>query len=190
MRTNSLRTVLRPWFLFPLLGWALVHSTHFVLNGFLGLLWHAQGIAESTIGLLIVVGSVAELGMFVGFKRFADRITPRVLILASCLVAVVRWTALAFSPPVVILFWLQLLQALTYALGFLACTHFIADVTDESIAAQAQSFFGILQSGVAILALVSFGGLVALLGAYAFLTSASLAALGALLVVISMVLKR
>jgi MFS transporter, PPP family, 3-phenylpropionic acid transporter len=190
LHTDKLRDVLRPWFLFPLIGWALVHSTHFVLNGFLGLLWHEQGIAESTIGLLIVVGSVAELGMFVGFKRFAGRVTPRALILASCLVAVVRWTAFAFSPSVPILFGLQILQALTYALGFLACTHFIADVTDESIAAQAQSFFGILQSAVAILALVSFGWLAAMFGAYAFLASASLAALGALLVVISMILKK
>ena len=190
LHTDTLRDVLRPWFLFPLLGWALVHSTHFVLNGFLGLLWHEQGIAESTIGLLIVVGSVAELGMFVGFKRFAGRVTPRALILASCLVAMVRWTAFALSPSVPILFGLQFLQALTYALGFLACTHFIADVTDDSIAAQAQSFFGILQSGVAILALVSFGWLAAMFGAYAFLASASLAALGALLVVISMTLKK
>ncbi len=190
MRTGSLRNVLRPWFLFPLFGWALVHSTHFVLNGFLGLLWHEQGISESTIGLLIVVGSIAELGMFIGFKRFAGRITPRVLILTSCLVAVVRWTAFAFSPSVPILFGLQLLQALTYALGFLACTHFIADTTDESIAAQAQSFFGILQSGVAIMALISFGWLAGMFGAYAFLTSASLAALGALLVGISMILKK
>lgn len=189
-RADSLGHVLRPWFLFPLLGWALVHSTHFVLNGFLGLLWHDQGIAESTIGLLIVAGSVAELAMFVGFKRFAVHVTPRTLILLSCLVAVVRWTAFAFSPSVPILFGLQLLQALTYALGFLACTNFIADFADDAIAAQAQSFFGIVQSGVAILALVSFGWLAAAFGPYAFLASASLAALGALLVLISMILKR
>lgn len=187
---GSLRKVLRPWFLFPLLGWALVHSTHFVLNGFLGLLWHGQGIAESTIGLLIVAGSIAELAMFVGFKRFAVHITPRTLILVSCLVAVVRWTAFAFSPSVPILFGLQLLQALTYALGFLACTNFIADFADDAIAAQTQSFFGIVQSGVAIFALVSFGWLAAAFGPYAFLASACLAALGALLVLISMTLKR
>lgn len=190
MRTDSLRSVLLPWFLFPVLGWALVHSTHFVLNGFLGLFWHEQGIAESTIGLLIVAGSIAELALFVGFKRFASHITPRKLILISCLVAVVRWTAFAFSPSVPILFGLQFLQALTYALGFLACTNFIADFADDDIAAQAQSLFGVLQSGVAILALVSFGWLAAAFGPYAFLASACLAALGALLVVISMTLKK
>lgn len=189
-RAGSLRNVLRPWFLFPLLGWALVHSTHFVLNGFLGLLWHEQGIAESTIGLLIVAGSIAELAMFVGFKRFAVHITPRTLILVSCLVALVRWTTFAFSPSVPILFGLQLLQAFTYALGFLACTNFIADFADDAIAAQTQSFFGIVQSGVAIFALVSFGWLAAAFGPYAFLASACLAALGALLVLISMTLKR
>ncbi len=189
IQSERLRDILRPWFLFPLFGWALVHSTHFVLNGFLGLLWHAQGIPESTIGLLIVVGSVAEIGMFLGFKHITARISPRVLILASCAIAFVRWTAFAFSPDTPILYGLQLLQALTYALGFLACTHFIADVADETIAAQAQSFFGIVQSGVAIFALVSFGWLAGLFGAYAFLGSASLAALGALLVMISMTLK-
>lgn len=189
-RAGSLRNVLRPWFLFPLLGWALVHSTHFVLNGFLGLLWHEQGITESTIGLLIVAGSIAELAMFVGFKRFAVHITPRTLILVSCLVALVRWTAFAFSPSVPILFGLQLLQAFTYALGFLACTNFIADFADDAIAAQTQSFFGIVQSGVAIFALVSFGWLAAAFGPSAFLASACLAALGALLVLISMTLKR
>ncbi len=187
---TRLRQILRPWFLFPLVGWALVHSTHFVLNGFLGLLWHEQGIPESTIGLLIVFGSVAEIGMFLGFKHITVRFSPRVLILVSCGVAVARWTAFAFSPDTPLLFALQLLQALTYALGFLACTHFIADVTDDNIAAQAQSFFGIVQSGVAIVALISFGWLAGLFGAYAFLASASLAALGALLVTISMTLKK
>lgn len=185
-----LRQILRPWFIFPLLGWALVHSTHFVLNGFLGLLWHAQGIPESTIGFLIVFGSIAEIAMFLGFKHIAGRFSPRVLILASCAVAVVRWAAFAISPDTPVLLGLQLLQALTYALGFLACTNFIADVADDTIAAQAQSFFGIVQSGVAILALVSFGWLAGLFGAYAFLASAGLAALGALLVLISMILKR
>eukprot|EP00435_Cladocopium_sp_Y103_P076699 s1_g438.t1 len=120
IQSERLRDILRPWFLFPLLGWALVHSTHFVLNGFLGLLWHAQGIPESTIGLLIVFGSVAEIGMFLGFKHIAVRFSPQTLILASCAVAFVRWTAFAFSPDTPLLFGLQLLQALTYALGFLA----------------------------------------------------------------------
>ncbi len=186
----SLRDVLHPWFLFPLAGWSLVHSTHFVLNGFLGLLWHDQGISESMIGLLIAIGSIAELAMFVGFKHFTARISPQTLIFISCVVAVVRWTAFAFSPPISVLFALQLLQAVTYALGFLACTHFIADLSDEAIAAQAQSLFGAMQSGVAILALVAFGWLAGQFGVYAFLASAGLAVSGALLVVVSTTFKK
>jgi MFS transporter, PPP family, 3-phenylpropionic acid transporter len=190
LEAHNLIDLLKPWFLFPLLGWGLVHSTHFVLNGFLGLLWHAQGISESTIGLLIVFGSIAEIAMFLGFQRYFSRFPTRALILASCVVATLRWAALAFSPTVPILFGLQQLQAATYALGFLACTNFIADRANEDIAAQAQSFFGILQSGVAIFALISFGWLAANFGALAFLASAGLAALGALLVVVSMTIKK
>lgn len=182
--------VAEPWLLLPLVAWALVHSTHFVLNGFLGLLWQAQGLSEGMIGALIAMSSFAEIIMFFAFKHIARHFSARSLILASCVIAVVRWGALSLSPGIEMLFALQLLHAATYALGFLACTNFIAIQTGEDIAAEAQSFFAILQSGIAIFALLSFGWLVAQFGPYAFIISAGLAALGALLVVISMTLKK
>lgn len=183
-RTPKLR-LLRLGFLLPLVGWAMVHCTHFVLNGFLGLLWHEQGLAASTIGILIGVSSIAETGMFLGFKRFVSRIPAQSLILVSCLVAVVRWTCLSMSPSVEILFLLQLLHAITYALGFLACTNFIADSTSDAVAAEAQSFFAALQSGLAIVALIGFGWLTAAWGEKAFLASAAFAAIGAALVIVA-----
>ena len=172
-------------FTLPLVAWALVHCTHFVLNGFLGVLWHQQGMSSGTIGLLIGVSSVAEVAMFLGFRHIIARFAAHKLILLSCSMAIVRWAILAFSPGLEVLFIVQLLHAMTYALGFLACTNFIADCTSEDVAAEAQSFFVALQSIAAILLLVGFGWLAEYVGAKAFLVCAGLALLGAVTVIIS-----
>ena len=176
-------SMLRLGFILPLIGWAMVHCTHFVLNGFLGLIWHEQGLVASTIGILIGVSSLSETGMFLGFKRYLSRWSAQTLILISCVIAVVRWSFLAMSPPVEVLFVLQILHAFTYALGFLACTNFIADSTSEDVAAEAQSFFAMVQSALAIVALIGFGWLTAAWGDKAFLVSAAFAGIGAILVI-------
>lgn len=182
-KETSRLSLMRVGFMLPLIGWAMVHCTHFVLNGFLGLIWYEQGLAASTIGMLIGVSSLAETGMFLGFKRFLSRWSAQTLILISCVVAVVRWSFLAMSPSVEFLFVLQLLHAVTYALGFLACTNFIADSTSEDVAAEAQSFFAMLQSAFAIVALIGFGWITAAWGDKAFLASAALAGIGVILVI-------
>ena len=183
--TGRLLQVMRPWFLLPLAAWSLVHSTHFVLNGFLGLLWAEQGIPADTIGLLIGLSGITETAMFFAFKRYVGRFSARRLILVSCLVAVVRWVGLAVAPGVPVLVVLQMLHAFTYALGFLACTHFIAKSTSEDIAAEAQSFFVVIELVAAIAAVTAFGWLADVWGARAFYLPAVLAVLGAGLVGIS-----
>lgn len=174
---------MRLGFVLPLIAWSMVHCTHFVLNGFLGLLWHQQGLSPGMIGILIGVSSLSETGMFLAFKKFLSRIPARKLILISCLFGVLRWTIFALTPSVEILFILQLLHAATYAMGFLACTNFIADIASEDVAAEAQSFFSILQSALAIVALIGFGWLTETWGERAFLASAIFAGIGALLVI-------
>lgn len=169
-------------FSLPLIGWTLVGCTHSILNGFLGMLWHEQGLSPSTIGMLIGLSGIIETIMFFVFKRFISRFDARSLILVSCLAGVLRWGGFSFSPDVGVLVILQLLHALTYALGFLACTNFIANNTTEQVAAEAQSFFSILQAGTTIIALVGFGWLAGMFGAKAFLASAAFAAIGALVV--------
>lgn len=189
-QAGGLKSVMRPWFVLPLLGWTMVHSTHFVLNGFQGLLWIQQGISAEIVGLLIGVSGIAETVMFFAFKRFSKRFSARSLILVSCVVAVVRWAAMSLSPGVPLLFALQLLHAVTYALGFLACTNFIANWTHEDIAAEAQSFFTVLEFVVAIVALIAFGQLAGAFGARAYLGPAAFAAVGAALVGVSMWLRQ
>lgn len=187
---NQLRHALKPWFVLPLAGWALVYSTHSILNAFQGLLWKEQGIPSDTIGLLIALGALSETAMFFAFKRFGFRFSARSLILVSCGVSVIRWVAMSYAPGVEILIGLQLLHSITYALGFIACVNFIANGTTEDIAAEAQSFFVVLQLAIAIPVVLTFGSLAGTWGAEAYLVSAVVAAVGALLVWISFWLER
>jgi PPP family 3-phenylpropionic acid transporter len=183
---SRLGEVMKPWFLLPLVGWSMVFATHLILNGFQALLWKEQGINDLVIALLIALGAASEAGMMFVFKRFHARFPARLLILASAIVSVIRWIAMGFSPDVPWLVLLQLLHSVTFALGFMGCVHFIANWTSEDIAAEAQSFFQVLQQGFSVVALVVFGWLVGLMGAHAYFAAAGLAALGGLLIWLSL----
>ena len=187
---NRLLQVMKPWFILPLLGWAIVFSTHLILNAFQSLLFSKQGISPEVIGILIALGAISETIMFFLFKRFSGKFPARYFILLSSVVTVLRWIAMSYAPGVPVLIGLQMLHSVTYALGFLGCINFIANWTSEDIAAEAQSFFGILQQGMAVLALTAFGGLAGVWGAKAYLASAAFAALGAFLVWVSLQMKQ
>ncbi len=187
---GRLLQVMRPWFLLPLVGWAMVFGTHMVLNAFAALLWMEQGIGADVIGLLIAAGALAESVMMFGFGRLARRFSARGLILFSSVVAAARWAAMGLSPGVELLFGLQLLHAITFAMGFMGCVHFIANWTSEDIAAEAQSFFQVLQQGMSVITLAGFGWLVALMGAQAYLVAALFAACGGGLVWLSLRLQQ
>jgi PPP family 3-phenylpropionic acid transporter len=174
--------VMKPWFLLPLVGWAMVFGTHLILNAFQGLLWKQQGIPESVIGPLIALGAFSEAAMMFAFRRLSGRFKARHLILLSAGVSVLRWLVMGFSPPVPVLVGLQLLHSITFALGFMGCVNFIANWTSEDIAAEAQSFFTVLQQAMSVIALVGFGWLVSVIGAHAYFVAAVFALIGAVLI--------
>ncbi|ODT83749.1 MAG: hypothetical protein ABS76_02225 [Pelagibacterium sp. SCN 64-44] len=176
----------QPWFVLPLLGFAIVYGTHIILNAFGSLIWKEQGISEQVIGPLIALGSAAEATMMFAWKRFGGRVSARKLILVSALVSVVRWVGMALSPPVWVLVFLQLGQSVTFALGYLGCVHFIANWTSEDIAAETQSLFVVVQQVMAVAGLVAFGWLTGFFGAQAYFFAAGAALLGAFFIWVSL----
>jgi PPP family 3-phenylpropionic acid transporter len=185
-----LMEVMRPWFLLPLVGWAMVFGTHLLLNAFQSLVWKEQGIGEDMIGLLITIGAISEAVMFFLFSKFSERFTARSLILVSALVSAVRWVAMGFAPGIELLFALQLLHGITFAMGYIGCVHFIANWTSEDIAAEAQSFFQVLQQAMSVIAILSFGALFALMGDKSFFINGAFAFAGAVLIWLSLRLKQ
>jgi PPP family 3-phenylpropionic acid transporter len=176
---GRLSEVMRPWFLLPLVGWAMISATHLILAAFQGLLFERQGIGTEWIGAVIALGALSETAMFFAFRRWFGRFRPRSLILASALVSAARWAVMGLEPGLGGLIALQALHGITYGLGFMACLAFITKWTSEDIAAEAQGFFVVLQQAMSVVTLYGFGLLAAQMGAQAYFVSAGFAAVGA-----------
>lgn len=183
---RHLREVMRPWFLLPLVGYAMIYATHLILSTFQALVWADQGLSAFVIALLVAVGAASEATMMFVFRRFSKRFSARHLVLVSAVVSALRWAVMAFSPPVPVLFGLQLLHSVTFAMGYLGCVNFIANWTSDDIAAEAQAFFQMLQQAMSVVAVAAFGWIVAAYGGHAFLASAAFAAMGAALIFASL----
>lgn len=183
---RRLREVLKPWFLLTLLGIALLYATHGVIGAFGALLWHEQGIPEGLIGPLVAVMAASEAAMMFIWSRLKLKVSARHIILFACVVAALRWTAMAFSPPVWVLFGLQMLHSITFAMGYLGGIYFLANWTSDEIAAEAQGFSYVLQQGMSVVMLLGMGWFVAAYGAGAWLYVAAFAVLGALCILASL----
>jgi len=183
---RRLRDVLKPWFVLALLGVATLYATNGVIGTFGALLWHRQGIPESLIGPLVATMAASEAVMMFIWNRLKLKVSARHIILFSCLVAVVRWSVMAFSPPIWLLFGLQMLHSVTFAMGYLGGIYFLANWTSEDIAAEAQGFSYVLQQGMSVLVILGMGWFVAAYGAYAWLFTGAFALLGALCVLASL----
>lgn len=186
---RTLRAAMTPWFVLPLIAFALINATHVLLSIFVALVWYEAGVPEATIGQLIAVAAAAEALMMFVWRRVGRRVTARQMMLASAIVVVLRWVAMGFSPPVEVLFALQTLHAITFALGYFGLVHFIANWTGEEIAAEAQGFAFVLQQAMAFIALLGFGFLFERAGISSFFVVAGFGGLAALCLLVSLRLK-
>lgn len=183
---SGLRELAKPWFILPLFGFCMVFGTHFVLNAFGALLWKQQGVSEQIIGPLIALGAASEALLMFAWKKFGGRVTARKLILVSAIVTVLRWAVMGFEPDVAVLVLLQMTHGITFAIGFLGCVHFIANWTDEAIAAETQSLFVVGQQLLSIVAVTGFGMLVPSMGAQAYFVASGFAMIGAICIWLSL----
>jgi PPP family 3-phenylpropionic acid transporter len=181
-----LRDVLKPWFLLPVAAFALINATHAILAIFTALVWHSEGISEGTIGWLIAVAALAEAVMMFIWRRVGKKVTARHMILAAAIATVVRWSVMALNPPVAVLFGLQTLHAVTYALGYFGLVHFIANWTSEDIAAEAQGFAFVTQQATTVVALLGFGWLFDHFGVASFFGAAAFGLVAVFCVLLSL----
>jgi PPP family 3-phenylpropionic acid transporter len=183
-----MQQVLRPWFLLALCGSALVQASHTLLVTFGARLWMRAGVPDHLLGLLWIVAPVGEILTMVFFGKLARRFSARHLLLAACLITIARWTGMAFTADIWLLALLQMLHMASFGLTYLATITFIAKWTSEDIAAQAQSFYTVLRQAASVVALAMFGPLVAAYGLHSFHAAAGIAAIGALMIVASLMI--
>lgn len=150
LRHDRLRSRLRqPHVLAFLLATLLVTISHAPYYTFFDLYLRELGYSASQSGWLIVLGVIAEIGMFWVAKRLIARFSFRHLLLAALLISAGRWCLLALLPqwlPVLLL--VQCLHAVTFALIHSLAMHFLYGEFPVHQRGRAQAIFSALTYGV------------------------------------------
>eukprot|EP01037_Dinobryon_pediforme_P018741 gene18741-19045_t len=160
---------------------SLIQGSHGLYYGFSAIAWTAQGVPAWAVGVLWGVSVGAEVGLFWMGGLVRKRFDPTQLILIGAVAAVIRWTALAFSPPLWLLFPLQALHALTFTATFMGGLELVDRLCPRSQASAAQTLSASLSYGLATGATTVAGGwLYARFGAGAYLPMSVVALIGAI----------
>ena len=179
-RMSGLGGLLRdPVFMTAVVAAGLIQSAHAFYYSFSTLVWKQQGIGENVTGVLWAVGVAVEIGFMWFLEPWRRRMGPRNLLLLGGVGAVVRWTALAFSPPLWALFPLQALHALSYAATFFGSLQLVERLSTSRNASAAQALNSALSGGVLQgLATIASGWLFDRTGAHGYLLMSAMCVVG------------
>jgi len=166
-------------FLLFLVAIGCTHGAHATFYTFGALHWQAQGLSAVWVGTLWAVGVTAEVILFAFSAPIVRRFSPVQLIVAGAGAAVVRWSVMAFDPPLALLLPLQLLHALTYGAAHLGAIVFITRAVSPKGMGSAQAFYAVIAAGL-ILGIVGLasGALYERLGGYVYFLAAAVSLVG------------
>ncbi len=126
-------------------------ASHAVYYAYGSLTWIGQGIPEDVVGLLWATGVVAEIALMLGPGRpLIQRIGPARALAAAGGAGVVRWGLMSLEPSQTLLWPVQCLHAVTFAVGHLGAIAFVAVAIPPRLQASAQGIYGGGMSGLAL----------------------------------------
>lgn len=166
-------------FILFLIAIGCTHGAHATFYTFGALHWQSQGLPAAWVGALWAIGVIAEVVLFALSAPVVRRFGPAQLIVAGAAASVLRWTVMAFDPPLGVLIPLQLLHALTYGAAHLGAILFITRAVPHKGMGSAQAFYATIAAGLAlgIVGLIS-GALYARFGGEVFFVPALVALIG------------
>jgi PPP family 3-phenylpropionic acid transporter len=168
-----------PGFMTAVVAAGLIQSAHAFYYGFSTLAWKQQGFPESLTGILWAIGVAAEVVFMWFLEPWRRRIGPRKMLLLGGAAAVMRWTALAFSPPLWAVLPLQALHVFSYAATFMATLQIVEAFSTPRNASAAQAISSALSGGVLMgLATLASGLLFDRFGAHGYLLMSAMALAG------------
>lgn len=171
----------RPTFLLFLAAAGSVQASHAVIYTFGTLHWRQSGISATWCGALWTIGVVAEIVLFAASGPVIERLGPLRLIAIAAIAAIIRWTAMAFDPPLAALVPLQVLHGATFGAAHLGAVHYMARAIPQTQGGTAQALYASVTSGIAMgAATLSAGQLYAAFAGRAYLAMAALGIVGLL----------
>ena len=127
---------------------ALIQGSHAAFYSFAPLHWRSLGITDGTIGLLIAIGIVAEVGFFMWGRRLIEFLGPAGLTLFAASAGILRWSVTAVTGDLVILFAVQALHAVTFAFQHQSSMLMLQRMIPPERASTAQALHMALGAGV------------------------------------------
>ena len=141
-----------PVFMMAVTAVSLIQASHAFYYGFSAIAWREQGISTGDVGLLWAFSVVVEVALMWLIEPWRRRlgIGPMPMLLLGGGAAVLRWAALAFAPPLALLWPLQALHALSFAAVFLAAMQMIEALAPPGQETAAQMIYSSLSAGLFI----------------------------------------
>ena len=131
---------------------ALIQSAHGFYYAFSAVAWQAAGVPSGFVGALWATGVAAEIVFFWFSARQLSHIGPATLMALGGAASVVRWIALAFAPPLPVLFALQLLHAFSFGATYLGFLRYATGAAPPQFSATAQAVNSALSGGLVLAA--------------------------------------
>jgi MFS transporter, PPP family, 3-phenylpropionic acid transporter len=143
------------------------HALYYTLGG---LHWRSIGYSGALIGVIWPMGVLAEIALMSVSLKLFRRVGAVWLLASGAFCCVVRWTIIAFDPPLPFVVFAQLLHGGTFALAHLGAMYFILRAVPPRLAATAQSLYSVCSAGLVMgLATYASGPLYAAYGGRAYL---------------------
>jgi PPP family 3-phenylpropionic acid transporter len=143
--------------------------------------WIAQGYPGWLIGVLWPLGILIEITLFSFSLRVFNALGSTTLLILGAAGCILRWTIMAFDPPLPLVIAAQLLHGATFALAHLGAMYFIQSAVPPRLAATAQSLYAVGCNGIVMgTATFAAGALYATAGgrAYFLMTAMAIVSLG------------
>jgi PPP family 3-phenylpropionic acid transporter len=178
-RRHSPLTLLRnPAFIAVALASSMVQGSHAFYYGFSTLDWRAAGYDGVAIGVLWGLGVAAEIVLFALSGRLPPSLRPTSLLLIGGAGGLIRWTAMAFDPPIAVLPLLQLLHAASFGAAHLGAMGYLGQAVPRDMAATAQGLVATVSGIVTASAIGLSGVLYAASGSLGYLLMSTMTFIG------------
>lgn len=177
------RELLRsPVFLIFLAAASFDQGSHAFYYAYGGLHWRQLGYSGTLIGIIWPLGVLAEILLMSFSLRVFRALGATKLLLLGGIGCVLRWTILAFDPPLPFVVAAQFLHGATFAMAHLGAMYFILKSVPPRLAATAQSLYAVCWSGLALgLATMASGPLYAQFGGKTYFLMAAMGLAAAVL---------
>ena len=144
---------------FPfLLACGAIQSSHGIYYGFSTIYWKSIGLSETVIGALWAEGVVFEIILLAYFYKFKNYTSPKIFIIIPGVMAIIRWTLMAYADTILFIALIQILHAFTFGLTHLAAINFISEVMPVRAQAKSQALYSAISMGAFLAVSISVSG--------------------------------